>query len=265
MNEHKQKQLMNVAIVFLVVLGLSVLSWGYYNYQRAQSVAAQAENTISFTAEGKVLAKPDIAKVIFYVVTQGEKADEVQAENNETMEAAIAFVKEQGVGEEDIQTVQYNLSPEYDYDWCRTGSSDSRSCSPKIIGYRLDQGVQAKIRDFDQINVIMGGLAEKGVNRISNVDFTIDDPEGYKNEARILALTKAEERARLMAEKTAIKLGKIVDISEGVSVYSAYAQGMKSSAGYDMEMMEDAAVPMAALESGSEEVIVTLTVTYKLK
>ena len=260
MNEKQQKQLINTGMAFLVILSLGVLSWGYYNYHQAQDIINQGEHTISFTAEGKVLAKPDIAKITFYVINQGEKAEVVQKENNERMQEAVAFVKDQGVDEDDIRTVQYNLSPQYDYTWCKKpGDKPYPSCPPKIIGYKLDQGVQVKIRDFDKIDAIVGGLSEKGVNQISNVSFVIDDTEDYKNEARILALDKVEKRAKLLAQKSSIKLGKIIDISEGQGTYPVY-RGVK------MEAMPDSAEDVAApIEPGTQEITVTLTVTYKLR
>jgi len=263
MNEKQQKQLVNTIISFLVVLSLGVLSWGYYNYHQAQNIINQGEHTISFTAEGKVLAKPDVAKITFYVVNQGEKAEVVQKENNERMQEAVSFVKDQGVEEDDIRTVQYNLSPEYDYNWCKTSSvKPYTSCPPKIIGYKLNQGIEVKMRDFDTINTIVGGLSEKGVNQISNVSFIIDDTENYKNEARILALEKVEERAKLLARKSSIKLGKIIDISEGQGIYPVY---MKAEMGAVSDSSEDIAVQEAPIEPGTQEITVTLTVTYKLR
>jgi len=64
MDKKEQKQLISTAIAFLMILSLGVLSWGYYNYHLAQNIIDQGEHTISFTAEGKVLVKPDIAKMM---------------------------------------------------------------------------------------------------------------------------------------------------------------------------------------------------------
>lgn len=259
MDEKKQKQLLGVLTVFLVVLSLSVLSWGYYNYRQAQNII-NPERTISFTAEGKVLAKPDIAKVTFYVINQGEKAEAVQKENNERMQEAVTFVKDQGVEDDDIRTVQYNLSPEYDYTWCKTSSvKPYTSCPPKIVGYKLDQGVQVKIRDFDKIDSIVGGLSEKGVNQISNVSFVIDDTENYKNEARIQALEKVEKRAKLLAKESSIKLGKIINISEGQEIYPVFRSVTMEEAGVSSDELT------APIEPGTQEISVTLTVIYELR
>lgn len=263
MDAKQQKQLINASIISLMIFSLGILSWAYYNYHQAQSIINQGEHTISFTAEGKVFAKPDVAEIIFYVINQGEKAEVVQQENDERMQEAVNFVKNQGIEKDDIRTVQYNLSPEYDYDWCKTSSvRPYTSCPPKIIGYKLDQGIEVKIRNFDKINTIVGGLSEKGVNQISNVNFVIDDTENYKNEARIQALEKVEERAKLLAHKSSIKLGKIIDISESQSIYPIY---MKAEMGAISDSSEERPTPTATIEVGTQEITVTLTVTYKLR
>ena len=177
------------------------------------------------------------------------------------MQEAIAFIKEQGITEDDIKTTSYSLNPQYDYNWCDE-EAYGRPCSPKIIGYQLDQGVEVKMRDFDKINTIIGGLSDKGINRISNVRFEIDDPEAYKNEARIQALNKIKERANLLSQETSIRLGRIITISEGQFAYPAYRalDIEKAIAGSP----EDSVSP-APIESGTEEISITLSVTYELK
>jgi uncharacterized protein YggE len=245
-------------IVFIIILSLGVISWGYYNYRQAQNVM-NPNRVISFTGEGKILAKPDVATVSFSVVTQGKQAADVQSENNQKMQQVIDFVKKQGVDSQDITTTGYSLNPQYDYTWCRTGSSDSRYCSPKIIGYQLTQTVTIKIRDFTKISNIVGGLSSAGANQISDISFTIDDPENYKNEARIEALKKIEQRAQLFSKETSIQLGKIVNISE--SSYTPRTMSVQN-----MALSETAAAPSSApIETGTQDVTVTLTVSYELK
>ena len=254
MNKNWQNTFYQFLIIFLIVLSLGVLSWGYYNYRQAQNVS-NPSRTISFTAEGKILAKPDVAIITASVITQGAEATEVQNENNSKMQQVIDFVKKQGVSEEDLQTVNYALNPQYDYNWCRQGLNDSRSCPPKITGYELTQTLQIKLRDFNKITTIVGGLSSAGANQISEVHFEIDDPEDYKNQARILALQKVAKRAQLLSNETSLKLGRIVNITESnnTPIYFKAASALES-----------AAVP-APLETGTQDLRVNLTVTYELQ
>ena len=260
MEKNIQTLLFKSLIILIAVLCLGVLSWSYYNYRLGQNII-DPERSISFTAEGKVLAKPDIARLSFSVITQGEKAEQVQKENNEKTQKAIEFVKKKEVKQEDISTTQYNLTPLYDYDWCKkAGEIIYRSCPPKIIGYQLTQTIEAKIRDFNKINEIIGGLSEFGVNQISEVSFGIDDPEDYRNQARIEALKKIKNRARILARESGINLGRIINISESPNSYPFYRFAKTE------ELSTDApgAAP-APLEPGTKEIIVTITVSYEIK
>jgi len=257
MDKNIQNLFFKFVIAFIVILSLGVLSWGYYNYRQAQNVT-NPSRVISFTADGKVVAKPDIAELSFSVITQGKEAAEVQAENNGKMQKVIDFVKKQGIKEDDIKTSNYSLTPEYDYSWCHKSVNDIRYCSPKIIGYELTQTATVKIRDFDKINILVGGLSETGANQISDIVFSIDDPEDYKNEARIEALQKITKRAQVLSKETAIKLGHIVNITEsGVTPY--VYQGLKATASGEAPMAP------APIETGTQDITVTLTVTYEIK
>lgn len=245
---------------FFISLSIGVLSWAYLNYRQAQNIV-NPERIISFSAEGKVFVKPDIAKITFSVITQGERAEAVQIENDKKMGALIDFIKKEGVQSDDIKTIGYYLNPQYDYNWCKTNKDEHRVCPPKIVGYELNQTVEVKIRDFDKVNIIVGGLAEKGANQISNVSFEIDDIEDYKNLARIEALKKIEKRAKLISEKTSVKLGKIINISEGGVYPPIYRAMSKEMAGVEAP----SPIPTASLEPGMEEISVTLTVSYEIK
>lgn len=259
--EKSFETILGKTIKFLsIIFALGILSWAYLNYRQAQNIS-NPERVITFSAEGKVFAKPDIAKISFSVITQGEKAETVQLENDQKMTALIDFIKKEGIKSEDIKTIGYYLNPQYDYSWCLEGKNDHRQCPPKIVGYELNQTVEIKIRDFDKVNKIVGGLSEKGANQITNVSFEIDDIEDYKNLARIEALNKIEKRVKLISQKTSIKLGKIINISESGIYPPVYRVSQEMAKG----LSSPQPAPEAQIEPGLQEITVTLSVSYEIK
>jgi hypothetical protein len=255
-----QSFITKISLVLVVVLGISLLSWSYLNWRQAQNII-NPDRSISFSATGQVFAKPDIAKLNFSVITQGKEAEVVQTENNTKTQKVIDFIKSSGVQPEDIQTINYSLNPQYDYSWCRQPKEDQFiSCPPKIIGYELTQTVAVKIRDFDKINTIIGGLSEHGVNQISNISFEIDDEEVYKNQARIKALNIIEKRAKLISSQTDIKLGRILNVTE-----SSNDSRYKNYLTQPVMAPTAEVVSSAPIETGTNEINVTLTVTYEIK
>jgi hypothetical protein len=215
--------------------------------------------TMSVSAEGTTTAKPDLAQFSFSVVTQGVNLSAIATENNKTINAAIDFVKKSGVDEKDIKTTQYNLSPRYEYDEARKRSY--------ISGYELTQSVLVKVRDLekniDMISKILGLLPEMGVNQISNISFTNEDPEKFLAEAREDGFEKAKEKAKAIAKANGVRLGKVVNISEyqqGPIYYGAYDKAM-GMGGVSAPMAESS----ATIQPGTEELKIQVNVTYELR
>jgi len=259
MDKNIQNLFFKIGMIVLIVLCLGILSWAYYHWRLAQNIINK-DRTISFSAEGKVVAKPDVALLTASVITQDADANKVQSDNNAKMTAVVDFLKTNGIKEEDIQTSAYSLNPQYDYNWCHKSSKDYTPCPPKIISYTLTQTISIKIRDFTKINTVVGGLTNAGANEISNITFTIDDPENYKNEARIQALNKIKERAQLLSKATNIKIGRILSVTESGYTPRSYETNFRAALGN----APTASVP-APIETGTQDITVTLTVSYEIK
>jgi len=210
--------------------------------------------SVTMTAEGKVTAKPDTATVNFSVVTQGKDASQVQSDNDKKMTKVVDYLKSKGVKQEDIKTSGYNLYPQYDYNAKPAGEP------PAISGYNLNQSVTAKVRALDTVSAIVGGLTANGVNQIDNLSYFIDDPDSLKAKAREDAITKAKAKAQELANNLGVKLGRIINFSEGsgstpVPYYDYMSAGKGGSGG-------SAASPV---EPGGQDVTVDVTLTFELK
>ena|SRR3989344_7432533 len=206
--------------------------------------------TIQMSGEGKVTARPDTANLSFAVVTQGADSAKVQADNDTKMKKVIEYLKQNGVKEEDIKTSGYNLYPQYDYK--PDGSSS-------ITGYNLNQNVDAKLRDLGKVPSIMGGLTGQGVNQINGVNYFIDDPDALRTQARDEAIAKAKEKAQNLASTLGIKLGKVINFSEGES-YIPYPMPYYAERGIGA-----GGGGTSPTEPGSQDVTMTVTLTFELK
>jgi len=248
-----------------VVATIFIFAFGYLNYVNSYSKAIQPASYRSFsvTAEGKVTAIPDIAQFSFSVITQGGKdISALQKENTEKTNKAIALLKAQNIEAKDIKTQSYNLEPRYQYFDCgRILASGASPCPPpEIVGYTITQTVSVKIRDFAKIGIIISGLAESGVNTMSQLSFTIDDQTKIENEARAEAISKAKAKAEEIAKAGGFKIGKLISIEEGFSPIPFY--GLTAA----MEKSDGAVpVPAPSIEPGSQEVTVQATLRYEIQ
>ncbi|MEK7115156.1 MAG: SIMPL domain-containing protein [Patescibacteria group bacterium] len=232
-----------VGILFLICLGLAVKNW---------SSSLLPVRTIIVNGEGEVILKPNISVVSFSVVSEGKDVVALQNENNTKINQAIAFVKNQKVDEKDIKTAGYNLSLRYVY--------DSKIGRSSIDGYNLTQTVTVKIRDLNNVNKILGGLPGLGINQINGPNFSVDDLESYLSEAREKAFKNAREKAEEQVRFNGVRLGRVISFNEGSrGNYPGpiYLEAMGK--GGDMGSV------LPTIEPGSEEVKVTVTVTFEIK
>ncbi len=213
---------------------------------------ATTTNTVSFSGEGKVLAKPDVAVIDFSIITEAATSKAAQDANSEKSNKVTDFLKEQKIEDKDIKTISYNIYPQYEYP--RYGGV------PKIKGYQVSQTIEVKVRDLGSVSSILDGVVTAGANQVGNLNFKIDDPEKLKAEARAEAIADAKKKAGELKDQVGIKLGKIVNFSEGVM-------------GYPVPMYESSMLGKGggvggggpSVPSGENEITVDVTITYQIK
>ncbi len=240
-------------VVVVTILFIYTVFWGALSGSREYPT-----HNISVSAVGKSVAKPDVAKFSFSVIAEGKDTKVISDEANTKITKAIDLLKSKGIDAKDIQTTEYNLSPVYSQP---VGMVYSGTYVPTIAKYSLTQTVQVKIRNFDLISEIMGSLAPLGINRVSSLSFSIDDPETYRAVARAEAIEKAQKKAEAMAQALGVSLGNVVNVSEYSQEPSNYGI-MEGKGG----VMSAPLMPVApTIEAGSQDVTVNVNITYELK
>jgi uncharacterized protein YggE len=229
-----------VLAVFLVVMTRQSLN------------TAATTNTVSFSGEGKVLAKPDIAIIDLSVVTQAVTSKDAQNQNSAKTQKITSFLKAQKIAEKDIKTTNYNIYPQYTY---------PRNGSPTINGYQVNETIEVKIRNLDQTSTIVDGAVTAGANQVSGPNFQIENPEKLKDQARASAIADAKAKASALQGQLDIHLGKIVNFYENAGGYPImYEKAAPLGLGGGM-----GGAPTPSLPSGENEITVDVTLTYQIK
>lgn len=225
---------------------------------------ATTTNTVSFSGQGKVYAKPDIALLEFGILTEATTSKAAQDANSKKSQQVTDFLKKQNVEEKDIKTTYYNIYPKYSsypqvyYDERQVQAYPPVPTEPKIVGYSVNQGFQVKVRDFDKLSGVVDGLVANGVNNINNLGFSIEDPEKLRSEARTLAIADAKKKADELKGKIGIKLGKIINFYEDI-----YGYALDRGGGFGGVEALPAKGP--SLPPGENEITVNVTITYQIK
>ena len=255
---HAKLILLPFVVVVMILLSAYLVSltrnsWENFNYI---GKSPEYQYQVSISGTGKVTAKPDVAIINVGIITEKGTVEAAQKENTDKMNAIIAELKNQyRIVEEDIKTSYYQINPRYNW-------SDGRQT---LAGYEVNQSVQIKVRNFDNIGKIVSMAGEKGANSVSGPNFTIDDPETYRAEARKEAIAQAKDKAKVLADEVGINLGRIVSFSEdSYQPYPVnYAYGIGGMGGLEQRALS-AAVPEADIQSGSQEVSINVYITYEI-
>lgn len=216
--------------------------------------APLSQYTITISGEGKATATPDVATASLGVQTDGKLVKDAQTENNNKMNAITKAIKDLGVEAKDIKTENYSVYPKYDYNR-ETGASN-------IVGYTVSQSVSVKIRDLDKVGAILAKAGELGANTVGGVQFTVDDPEKIKSEARQKAIDNAKAKADVLFKNLGVQVGRIVSFDE-------YGAGgimpMYAEKAYGMGGGSDAPIPAPNIQPGSLDIVSNVNLTFEIK
>lgn len=245
-------------VLLNVVLGLTIIFAfvGISAFYKATR-GIEGQRTFAVTGEAKVATMPDLATLGFAVVTEGPRPESLQEENTKKINAVIEYVKGQDVAKEDVQTSGYNLYPKYNY--------DRFSGESEIIGYTLTQNVTVKVRDLERVGTIIGGLTKLGVNQINTVQFSIEDQDSAQEEARAEAIEKARAKAKSLADKAGIRLGRVIDVQESGGGYPMPYYMRSESAVMGMGGADAVKAPTPTIEPGTQDVYVSVTLIYEVR
>lgn len=204
---------------------------------------------ISVSGTGEIKTKPDMAIVNSGVTSEGRTAQEALAKNNSAMTAVIAELKAAGVAEDDIQTSNFSVSPQYlPYE---TGKA------PRISGYQVSNQVTARVKELAKLGAILDKLVNAGSNQINGISFDVNEPKPFLDDARKKAVADARAKAELYASAAGVTLGRVVQISESSNVIPP--QPMFRGA---EKMMAPSAVPIA---TGQQTLSTDVSITYEIQ
>ena len=214
------------------------------------SVSSQQQG-IWVSGQGEVSAAPDIATIRLGIEAESESVSDAQAQATGAMNDVLDALKSNGIDDKDIQVQQFSIN--------KVTKWDRIEEEEVVTGYRVTHMVTVKIRDIDKTGNIIDDVAEAGgdFTRIDSINFSIDDPTDYYEEARKEAMEDAEAKAKQLASLAGVSLGKVTYISES-SYYSPYT----ARASYDM--VEEAKVG-TTISPGEVDISTTVQIAYSIR
>ena len=232
-------------LIAVLVLGVALTACG----PSAITVQTQpAARTITVTGTGLVTLTPDIAYINIGVQSQDASASVAVTQNNTNAQAIIAAIKASGVADKDIQTTNFSIYAQQQYD-----------SNGQITGilYVVNNTVYVTVRDLTKLGGLLDATVRSGANTINSISFDVADKTAALSQARLAAVADAKKQADELTGATNVSLGDV----QTISYYDSSAPVTVNYSRADMAA-GGGSVPV---QSGSMQITTTVTIVYALK
>lgn len=212
---HIYHLLLKAGLALLVVLTVMFVVMTVNQIRKGKFIgeAADIQNTITVTGTGEATAVPDSARFSVGVTHEAETVAKAQTQSTEAINKIISYLKENGVSEKNIKTVNYNVSPRYQYQETQ-GIPRPPKGERQLAGYEVSQQLEVTVHDTNQAGKLLSGVGERGADSVSDLSFVVSDENKLKQKAQVNAIANARENARELAKALGVTLGEVVSYSQ---------------------------------------------------
>ncbi|MDR3168734.1 MAG: SIMPL domain-containing protein [Candidatus Peribacteria bacterium] len=239
----------------LVIIICATLFFTFKQHQQFNTTTG-----INVSGQGIAKVQPDTLTLNFNVQEKAATTKEAQTKIDEISTQFISLVETLGVEKKQIQTSNYSVYQHYYRD------SETNKQTPD--GYNASQNITITLKGENFIQLgqqVLSAAPTVGNIQINSSNFSVTDKASGEAEARTLALEHAKKKAEQLAQTAGVQLGEPLQISENVSAgsyYPMYANAMVKTAN---SIAEDDAYESVSLQAGENEIIVNVSVNYKIK
>ncbi len=156
------------------VLTLTALS-GTLRLAKAQDSTpttggGQIPATVTVNGHGSVSLPPDTASIVLGVDVTKPTLSEAQSAAADQMTAILKVLKNAGIEDKDIQTVNYSVYVQRNY--------DNNGTAGEITGFQVTNQINVIVRDVDKVGDLLDAVVGAGANNIYGINFYVDDTTG---------------------------------------------------------------------------------------
>ena len=226
---------------------------GFTTFTAPQVSSGAQQVGIWVSGSVRVVVTPDLGLLDLGVEARALSVAEARGQAAQAMSDILAVLTGAGIVEKDIRTQHFNIHPEYTWN-----EVERRQ---EIVGYRVTNSVNVKVRDIDAMGKLINQVAAAGgdLTRINNIRFTVENTDQYAVQAREAAVKQAIEKAEQFARLTGVPLGKLVYIAEsGASV------PMVRDFAFEERGLAAAAPPMTPVSPGETDIAVFVQAVFSI-
>ena len=234
------------SVLILVALFSTILGAGIPAFSAEQ---VKERKTITVQGSSSVTAAPTIAYISIGVTTFNKNAAAAQSENAVKMDRVYKTLASLGTKKDNIKTVNYNISPRYDY----------KNNVATLAGYNVINSIRVTVTDLKKVSDVLDMTVKEGVNQSNSISFGVTDTERDRLYLQALsqAVVNAKEKANTIASAAGITISKPANIIEGSSAHFV----QPNYRAMDMAKMASEAAP-TPISEGEMTIGANVTVIY---
>jgi uncharacterized protein len=236
-----------VGIIAVVLIGI----FAYSSFSPSNTVTGNGQSTIKVT--------PDRISVYFNVETKGTTSQIASDSNSKIMDDLTTALIKKGFTTDQIQTVSFNIYPNYNYD---NGKQTQD-------GFTATHSIKIEMPTTDSEKI--GSVIDAGISAgagISYIDFELSSAmeSNYKAQALTQATQDAKAKAQAIATGLGKKLGRLVSVTESSFNYYPWRlyDSASSGSGSPSATGAEAKSATANITPNQQEVSASIIAVYKL-
>jgi uncharacterized protein YggE len=225
-----------------------------------------AQNTpepplITVSGQAEVRVTPN--EVVFTLGVESVDKDMLAAKKrtDDSVREVLAIAARNNIKPADVQTSYISVQPKYNTDDLEY--SARQSVKREFVGYQVSKTVAVILRDISRFDTLLSDVLKAGVTRLGNVEFRDSQIRQHRDQARVMAIRAAQEKAKLLVGQIGQSIGPAYSIREGTYTpystnnFSQNATSVAGSAGADSGSD-------GAIAPGQISVTAQVTVSFRL-
>lgn len=195
-----------------------------------------AQNIMRVSGNGVIMAEPDGLQFDVILREQGPLVSKLYASVNQKTEQVQSVLSKQGVDKQDIQSLHIYVNPWVEY--------ENQNRVQK--GFELTRIIKVNIKQTEELSLILDQVFRIANVEIGNIQLTMSNEQQHYENALLLAIANAQEKAKQMANKLGVSLGTVAGVTESSgNSYQPPAHEMMRVAAKDSFMPGETAIAAA--------------------
>lgn len=262
---------------FVALKNLTVLSTIYFLMLPSAVQASTQDSGIEVRGQASVLVEPNSFSLSIAIIEKGRLTDKIRAIVDHKSNQVVEVAKNLGIEASNINSarvslrvikeekninvhgveVNKRLTNEQKSKVYVSTPSTNKNDNYRPQFFELSRTITVNFSDIKDYDHFLNAVIKVGVSNISPLSMSIDDTDQYYQQALILALNKAKEKALKIAKQSGHDLGKLIFVKESSNNYYR--------ARFDSAMMSAKASFEHSSQIGNQAINASVLVKYSIE